>query len=80
MLSDAKKATKQASIRETASAIEALLNNPLGITKGELLAASDSEHLSSIILRIRNMLKVDNIYTLEKRGKRDSTIYYLTKA
>ncbi len=79
VLSDAKKAIKQAAVRETASAIEALLNDPLGLTKGDLLAVSDSEHLSSIVLRIRNALKEDNVYTLEKRGKKDSTIYYLTK-
>ena len=77
--SDAKKSAKTASIRETEAAVEALLEAPNGLSKAELLAASDCVNISSIVIRIRNRIKSDKIFTLEKKGKGDSTVYFLKK-
>ena len=77
--SDAKKEAKKASVRETEAAIEALLGAPGGLSKAELLAASDCVNISSIVIRIRNRIKRDNIFTLVKKGKGDSTVYFLKK-
>jgi len=75
----AKKNAKAASEKFTFAAITELLENPQGVSRGDLLAVSESENIISIILRIRNKLKKDAIYTLQKRGKGNSTVYFLTQ-
>jgi len=75
----AKKSAKAAANRLTLAAIVELLENPQGVSRADLLAASESENIISIVLRIRNELKKAAIYTLQKSGKGDSTIYFLTK-
>jgi len=74
---DAKSKEKMLAIRETQNAIVALLESPPGLTKQELLLASDTENLSSIVIRIKNYLKKQNLYTLKKRKRNKITYYYL---
>jgi|19_taG_2_1085344.scaffolds.fasta_scaffold53271_3 hypothetical protein len=76
----AKKNAKAASEKLTFAAITELLENPQGVSRSDLLAVSESENIISIVLRIRNKLKKDSIYTLQKRGKGDSTVYFLASA
>lgn len=60
---------------ECSKALAALLDAPMGLTKSELIAASDSDCLSSLVIRINNKLKSENIYTLKKFTK-DGIMYY----
>lgn len=64
--------------RLTNMAIAALLESPDGMSAADLLLASDSDNIISLVLKIRNRLKRDNIYTLEK-GKRDRKPVYIIK-
>jgi hypothetical protein len=59
-----RKTRQTASIRLTKAAIVMLLESPNGITPGELLGITESENLSPVVLKIRNYLKKDNLYTL----------------
>jgi len=58
-------------------AIEALSDSPAGLTARELLLASDSDNIVSLLSQIRKQLKRDNIYTLAKKGKGDNITYAL---
>lgn len=80
---NAAKATKKDAIdamdalaRQT---VAALLDAPNGLTRGELLMASDCESIISITQKIRNYLKKDNIYTLKKYKKGSVVTYRLEK-
>jgi len=66
--------------KNTISAIAELLENPDGIVRADLLTTAESENIISLVIRIRNRLKKDNLYTLKKRGKGSSTVYYTIKA
>ena len=76
---EAKKNIKSATARLTQSAIAELLENPDGVPRGDLLAAAESENIISLVIRIRSQLKKDKVYTLVKKGKGNSTIYFLQK-
>jgi len=77
---EAKKNIKSATTRLTQSAIAELLENPLhGVPRSDLLAAAESDNIISLVIRIRNQLKKDKVYTLTKKGKGNSTIYFLQK-
>jgi len=71
---------KTAADKGTEAAIAELLESPEGVSRANLLAASESENIISLVIRIRNRLKKDNLYTLTKSGSGVSTIYCITKA
>jgi hypothetical protein len=76
---ETKKNIKSAAARLTQSAIAELLENPDGVARSDLLAVAESDNIISLVIRIRNQLKRDKIYTLVKKGKSNSTIYFLQK-
>ena len=71
--------TKKADDRILQSAIAALLESPNGISRTDLLAISESNNLISIVAKLRHYFRVNNIYTLIKRGSGDSTTYIIEK-
>lgn len=75
----AKKRAKTAADRQLEQLIEELLENPTGITANRILTIAECERLPPIIIRLRNRLKKDGKCTLERKGKNDSLIYYITK-
>jgi len=73
-----KEKLSDASTREIENIIAELLNNPGGLSKHELLACSESDNLSSLVLRIKNYLrKSDYEFILSKRRANSSTVYIL---
>jgi hypothetical protein len=73
-------ARKAAPNKQVQDVLAALLESPQGLTPGELLASSDCENLSSIILRVRRHLSSANLYTLIKKRVQKQTIYILIHA
>jgi hypothetical protein len=69
---------KTAKQRSTLQAISELLKYG-SVNRANLLAAGEAINISSLVIRIRNQLKKEGQYTLEKQGKGDNTIYYLAK-
>jgi hypothetical protein len=72
--------TKAASERLLLNTISELLQTPQGMSTADLLVASESELVGPLVLKIRNYLKRDNIYTLEKHGNGRKAIYVIKKA
>ena len=72
-----KRASKIAAEKIVLDAMSALLEAPAGISAVDLLVISESEKIGPLILKIRNRLKKDNLYTLEKRGQGKSAVYQI---
>lgn len=68
---------KRADERQMQSVYLQLLEAPKGLTQGEILAATDSVNLISVLGRIRGYLKHNGLYTLEKRRIEKENRYYL---
>lgn len=75
---DAEKAKKKTAEERQMQAIMLIfLESPTGITKGEMLAAGESENLISTIAKFRKYLSIKNQYVIKKRTAKKQSLYIL---
>ncbi len=57
--------------------IALLLESPDGLTKQELLLNTNEENFAKLLIGMKKFIKIDNIFTLAKRGSGKNIVYFL---
>lgn len=68
---------KAAALREMEAVMISLLESPEGLTKDEILADTNAMTLSAALSRIKAYLRHTNLYTLSKKKKGKTALYFL---